>query len=904
MKKILFILCVFLSPIFVQSQDVPARRARIDTMKVFSTNYGTLDTVHHKSREWFYRPIRFDSAVTFGVRIDSSYLHRDVIYKKDTSTFRTASDLRYVKFADTLAMLNNRFARDTVSLSNRINAISSGYSSADSSYYVTKSTRQTINTPKDVTARWYMTSVAVDTVLGKSKDTVFFPTSLVYFNNATHHRGDSTLFQRIDGISDSTTGSGTASVAFASSTITGSGTAFLSELTAGGSITFSNGLTFPVISIASDVSATTSFYTGTAVSGLTYKIYGKKYATIKYSNGILLAEEGSWTVPYRDKNYSAFVVNPTTSSFQLGRGTGTEWDSASTGSYTFNIGANSTVTSNYSSAFNGVNNKVTSIYSGIFGHTDSILSTSGTGQNYIFGNNNTIGRQNPSGTYGNFLNGQYLRSENLGLWAFGADDSFEKKIIPFEGAMVFVNEAFTHWYSNSMGLLGYQDFGFQTPHVKDSIRFNFRYQKHGDASDAVGNGAIHFEGRRNFNAVTGSNYKIGVGSTQTRYFSVNENDDNAWHFNSSNTSGKPFGNIYADSGHFIVSAGYVDADSFKLNGTTFLSTTTDIGIAYIDTTAGDIATKLGNIFVGNQYITGNVSATGAGSFGALSGTSYTGTLWGSFGDSIKVGNDVYIGGGGTSQIEFTGSNATQRGGTQQIFQASGGLFISARGNVTIGIDNDDNATTSAFNVLSNGTSGTTLLSINENVSATHRIKATNNAPLIAAFERFGSTTAVASIDTIGKGTFTAVVATDSLRIGASLTTEITSGKFTKVAGGSTVADGVVSTPDTIVWTAQTASLASQNFANTATGHLYRVSYYLHTTTTGTGTVLVTLSWNDGTAKTSASATADLTSTTNTGLATGSQIIYVSSGTPSWTTTVAGGGSTEQYALRMVLERLY
>lgn len=124
-------------------------------------------------------------------------------------------------------------------------------------------------------------------------------------------------------------------------------------------------------------------------------------------------------------------------------------------------------------------------------------------------------------------------------------------------------------------------------------------------------------------------------------------------------------------------------------------------------------------------------------------------------------------------------------------------------------------------------------------------------------------------------------------------------------GVTTSADGVVSTPDTVVWTAQTASIGAQNFANTATGHLYKATYYLHTTTAGSGgTVLVTFAWNDGAAKTTSSATADLTSTTATGLATGEQVIYVASGTPTWATTVAGAAGSPQYALRITLERLY
>lgn len=128
-----------------------------------------------------------------------------------------------------------------------------------------------------------------------------------------------------------------------------------------------------------------------------------------------------------------------------------------------------------------------------------------------------------------------------------------------------------------------------------------------------------------------------------------------------------------------------------------------------------------------------------------------------------------------------------------------------------------------------------------------------------------------------------------------------------VSPGGTTTQGGVGVPavnDTISWTGQTVTIAAQNFANTTTGKLYEVTYYVHTTTTGTGTVTFNLAWNDGTAKTFTSATAALTATDNTGMVTGVQVIFVSSGTPTWSTTVAGGGSTEQYAVRVALKRLW
>ena len=125
-------------------------------------------------------------------------------------------------------------------------------------------------------------------------------------------------------------------------------------------------------------------------------------------------------------------------------------------------------------------------------------------------------------------------------------------------------------------------------------------------------------------------------------------------------------------------------------------------------------------------------------------------------------------------------------------------------------------------------------------------------------------------------------------------------------GGNTIqgALGVPAVNDTISWTGQTVTIAAQNFANTTTGKLFEVTFYVHTTTTGTGTVTFSLGWNDGAAKTFTSATAALTATDNTGMVYGTEVIYVASGTPTWATTVAGGGSTERYAVRVGLKRLW
>lgn len=130
-------------------------------------------------------------------------------------------------------------------------------------------------------------------------------------------------------------------------------------------------------------------------------------------------------------------------------------------------------------------------------------------------------------------------------------------------------------------------------------------------------------------------------------------------------------------------------------------------------------------------------------------------------------------------------------------------------------------------------------------------------------------------------------------------------RVTSLNGASTSGDGVVSTPDTVVWTAQTGSIAAQNFANTTTGRQYRATYTLITTTasgSGSPTISLTVSYNNGSAaKTQTSALLDLATLGDE--VNGSFIFYLGSGTPTWNTTLAGASGTPQYAIRMTLERL-
>ena len=101
MRKLLLIL--FLLPIISFSQDLPARRVRTDTIKAFSTNYGSLDTMWIKSRTDFTRPARFDSLVSFGVRIDSAYLTTAIPYLDKSNTFTGTPQIFSATRQDTIS---------------------------------------------------------------------------------------------------------------------------------------------------------------------------------------------------------------------------------------------------------------------------------------------------------------------------------------------------------------------------------------------------------------------------------------------------------------------------------------------------------------------------------------------------------------------------------------------------------------------------------------------------------------------------------------------------------------------------------------------------------------------------------------------------------------------------------
>lgn len=530
----------------------------------------------------------------------------------------------------------------------------------------------------------------------------------------------------------------------------------------------------------------------------------------------------------------------------------------------------------------------------IHGYRDSIYSTStsNSGQNYIWGNNNTIGRTNPSGTFGNWLWGQYLRAEGVGLWAIGADDTFEKKAIPLNGTIAFVNENIVHWWSNTLPSLysSFDGYSSQTPRVKDSIRFTWRLTKYGSAVDTLAHAGYAFESQRNWivtNGILGSE-----GLRIKRYFSVNDADDDAWHFNSYNSSGKPFAPIYVDSSHLIVSQGYVDADEFKLNGTTFLSTSSDIPLTYIDTTG---TTGLRSKYVpysganapvnlGAQTLT----TTGATATGALT---VTGAIAGS-----STAHIMSVGNANGLRMSFVSPDASNA--SSRIYHREDGSSLFGFSTIYAGDTNptlDGTAFTLPANTYylirhNNSATGTQVWNIDRGTgnmgygtrafSSTTKFQIANDLlPTIQSWINSRGTT-VASLDSVGAGTF--------------------SGKLQ--SGGLTSAGtfGVSNTMDTVTYT----SLSSGFTKNlTSTAGMYRLVYTIFCTTAdaAAGSIQLTLSFNNGAAQTMTSAAVNLTSTANKD--DDVFVFYVASGTPSISTAITGSAGTSKHSVHAIVERL-
>lgn len=105
--------------------------------------------------------------------------------------------------------------------------------------------------------------------------------------------------------------------------------------------------------------------------------------------------------------------------------------------------------------------------------------------------------------------------------------------------------------------------------------------------------------------------------------------------------------------------------------------------------------------------------------------------------------------------------------------------------------------------------------------------------------------------------------------------------------------------------AQNASIGAANLIASAPPGLYRISYYIHTTTAGSaGTVLLTLAWNDGVAQTFLTSALTLAAVVAGTIMSGTVVVKSASGQAiTYATTVAGVIGSPAYALGIRIERI-
>lgn len=129
------------------------------------------------------------------------------------------------------------------------------------------------------------------------------------------------------------------------------------------------------------------------------------------------------------------------------------------------------------------------------------------------------------------------------------------------------------------------------------------------------------------------------------------------------------------------------------------------------------------------------------------------------------------------------------------------------------------------------------------------------------------------------------------------------GIVTNYNGIATEGYGHPAIVDLVALTAQTADITSTNFTNAGTAGLYRINYYLETTTAdaAAGAVTLTVSFTDGAGATSVASSA--LTLTAVGRTSGVFFVRLASGSVAYSTTHSGSYGTAAYALHAICERV-
>jgi len=342
MKRII-LLSIFLIS-FSYSQAVDAKRARVDSLKSLSANYGTLDSIYIKSRVKFTRPVKIDSSITLS----------DTLLK-------TGGGIAYKN--------SNLYFSDGTSWMKL-------FGISDTSTLVTKNTTQVITAPKYWTAPQYFVNDSTTFKRQYGSTGTGTGTVITKFLNDTVF-GTETLFQ--------------------SELIVG-GLIYIS----GTSVR-----TIETI-ISNDTLVTTAIITSALTNvSYTYNTI-VNFAKAKFQNGAFVINGDTSYYPFFDKAQNTLLWYPSKGAIRSGIATGTQWDSANIGAKSsafglnntasgvssFSIGNGNTASGDYSFV-GGASNTNGGGSSFLFG--SNLRINSGLTFNYLFGSNITTLRQTLGG---------------------------------------------------------------------------------------------------------------------------------------------------------------------------------------------------------------------------------------------------------------------------------------------------------------------------------------------------------------------------------------------------------------------------------------------------------------------------------------------------------------------------
>ncbi len=121
---------------------------------------------------------------------------------------------------------------------------------------------------------------------------------------------------------------------------------------------------------------------------------------------------------------------------------------------------------------------------------------------------------------------------------------------------------------------------------------------------------------------------------------------------------------------------------------------------------------------------------------------------GNFSDTLRVTGDITIGAGNAAGIIIDGADYTARSGTNQIGENGGNIQYSSRASHQIIMDNDANGVGS-FTIYADGSTSNPMFQVFESGEASIKFKANNLNINALSIERYGSTTDILTLDTLG-----------------------------------------------------------------------------------------------------------------------------------------------------------